>query len=94
MKKADRNSRWTTVAKRRWPKSNVFLGSGPFAVLTCAFYHDTGRQMVYSEVHLCETREQAEQLSESLYCHARTRGWCRGKHAVIKLDAIFSGGSR
>lgn len=79
--------RWSTVAKRRWPRSRVILGKGRFAVLTCAFFHTTGRQMVYSEVHLHETREAAEEFSKTMYCHASTRGLCAGKHSITDLDA-------
>ncbi len=79
--------RWATVARRRWPRSKVVLGKGQFAVLTCAFYHATGRQMFYSEIHLCETHEQADELSKTVYCHAATRGMCGGKHSVIDLGA-------
>ena len=79
--------RWCTVAKRRWPRSRVILGKGPFAVLTCAFFHRDGRQMMYSEIHLHETREAAEQTSKTMYCHAATKNLCNGKHEIVDLDA-------
>ena len=79
---------WKARARRRWPRSNGFLGDGQFAVLTCAFYHTSGKQMFYSRVHLCETKEQAEELSKTVYCHAYTRDLCSGRHEIVDLAAI------
>jgi hypothetical protein len=76
--------RWVAVAKRRWPRSKVH-GEGQFAVLTCPFYHTSGREMMYSEVSLFETRADAEEYRATMYCHAETRNLCAGKHDILDL---------
>ena len=76
--------RWNTLAKRRWPRSTV-IGKGQFAVLTCAYFHPSARRMQYSDAHLFETQETAEQFQKTIYCHAATKSLCTGKHEIFDL---------
>ena len=75
--------KWGSNARRRWPRSKVH-GDGRFAVLTCAFMHPSARQMVYSDVHLFHTLEEAK--ASTVYCHASTKGLCSGRHEIVDLE--------
>jgi hypothetical protein len=77
--------KWGSNARRRWPKSEVY-GEGRFAVLTCAFFHTSARQMMYSEVHLFQTLDEAKAAQSTIYCHAATKGRCQGKHEIVDLE--------
>jgi len=66
-------------------------------VLTCAFRHPSARQMMYSEVHLFDTRQEALDFKAGLddssnlgtpYCHAKTKGLCGGKHLLVDLMTL------
>ena len=75
---------WGRKARRRWPRSGV-EGNGRYAVVTCAFFHPSARQMCYSDVFLFPTLEEAQQKQDTVYCHAHTKGRCRGKHEIVDM---------
>lgn len=90
-------SEWIEKARKRWPRSykaKEIHGDGRYAVLTCAFQHPSAHQMMYSEVNLYETHELALKFKAGLddasnfgmpYCHAKTKGMCRGQHLLVDL---------
>lgn len=92
---AHKVSDWIAQARNRWPRSfkaKEIFGDGRYAVLTCAFLHPSAGQMMYSEVHLFHTQQEAEDFKSSLdssrtgeYCHAQMKGLCAGHHDCIDL---------
>jgi hypothetical protein len=100
-----RLSEWVTKARARWPRSfrnkgeSGIFGDGRYAVLTCAFFHQSAGRMMYSEVHLFETLEGAQNYKNGLddfgrshgtgstdtYCHAASKGLCNGNHLLVDL---------
>lgn len=60
-----RLSEWVQKARARWPSSfrnkgeSGIFGEGRYAVLTCAYFHTSACRMMYSEVHLFESLEEA-----------------------------------
>jgi len=79
-------------------ESGIF-GEGRYAVLTCAYFHTSACRMLYSEVHLFESLEEAQNYKDGLddfgrshgtgstdtYCHAATKGLCSGNHLLVDL---------
>src|ERR1700732_5246052 len=71
----------------------------PVAELTCAYFHTSACRMMYSEVHLFESLEEAQNYKDGLddfgrshgtgstdtYCHAATKGLCSGNHLLVDL---------
>ena len=100
-----RLSEWVRKARERWPRSfrnkgeSGIFSDGRYAVLTCAHFHPSARRMMYSEVHLFETLEEAQKYKNGLddfgrshgtgstdkYCHAATKGLCSGNHLLVDL---------
>jgi hypothetical protein len=99
-----RLSDWVQKARARWPrsfrnKSESGIFGGRYAVLTCAFFHPSARRMMYSEVHLFESLENAQDYKNGLddfarslgtgstgtYCHSATKGLCSGNHLLVDL---------
>jgi hypothetical protein len=86
-------SDWIAKARKHWPRSfkeKEIFGDGRYAVLTCAFPHPSAGQMVYSEVHLFPTEQEAVDFKTKLdasqsgqYCHAQTKGRCSHNHELI-----------
>jgi hypothetical protein len=91
-------SNWVTRARNRWPRSfteKEIFGDGQYAVLMCPFMHPSAGRMMYSEVHLFDTREKAAQFKANMdagrsgeYCHAQTKGLCSGDHELVDLAAV------
>jgi hypothetical protein len=97
--------RESAKARARWPRSfrnnreSGIFGDGRYAVMTCAYFHPSARRMMYSEVHLFETLEEAQKYKNGLddfgrsnatgstdtYCHAATKGLCSGNHLLVDL---------
>jgi hypothetical protein len=61
-------------------------GDGPFAVVCCDFFHPSARDWCLGEVYLAETVEKAQQLATAAYCHASSKGLCKGKHKIYSYD--------
>jgi hypothetical protein len=98
-----RLSQWVQKARARWPRSfrnkgeSGIFGEGRYAVLTCAFFHTSACRMMYSEVHLFESLEEAQNYKDGLddfgrshgtastdtYCHAATKGLCSGNLCLL-----------
>jgi hypothetical protein len=88
-------SEWIGKARKRWPrtfKAKEIFGDGRYAVLACAFLHPSAGQMMYSEVYLFETEQEAEKFKTALdssqsgqHCHAQTKGACSRNHKLIDL---------
>jgi hypothetical protein len=90
-------SPWIKKARQRWPRSHAakeIRGDGRYAVLTCTFFHPSAQQMMYSEVQLFDSRQQAQDFKTKLdspdafECHARTKGMCNGKHLLVDLKNL------
>jgi hypothetical protein len=82
-------SEWIKTARTLWPrncKEKQIFGDGRYAVLTCAFLHPGPRQMVYSEVHLFQTKNKALKCKEDF--HAKAKGLCRGEHVLVDLMTL------
>jgi hypothetical protein len=89
---------WIAKARKRWPRSfreKEIFGDGRYAVLTCAFRHPSAAQMVYSEVHLFPTEQEAAEFKANMdvsqtgqYCHAQTKGLCSRNHELIDLGTM------
>jgi hypothetical protein len=77
------------IARKRWPKSKV-IGTGRFAVFTCAYFHPSARRMQYSDLRLFVTPGEAETFRKTMYCHADTKGLCSGVHRVVDLLTMDS----
>jgi hypothetical protein len=58
------------------------VGDGSFAVVCCDFYHPSARNWCLGEVYLAETLEEAQKLATTAYCHASSKGLCKGKHDI------------
>jgi hypothetical protein len=100
-----RVSEWVAKARARWPRSfrnnreSGIFGDGRYAVMACAYFHPSARRMMYSEVHLFDTLEEAQKYKNGLddfgrsnatgstdtYCHAATKGLCSGNHLLVDL---------
>ncbi len=90
-----RVSDWIANARNRWPRSfrnKEIFGDGRYAVLTCAFLHPSAEQMMYSEVYLFATQQEAANFKATLdssrsgeHCHAQTKGSCSQNHELIDL---------
>ncbi len=88
-------SDWIVKARKRWPrtfKAKEIYSDGQYAVLTCAFLHPSAGQIMYSEVYLFETAEEATNFKSGLdisqagrYCHAQTKGLCSRNHEFFDL---------
>jgi len=86
---------WIGKARKRWPrtfKAKEIFGNGRYAVLTCPFLHPCAGQMMYSEVYLFETEQEAGKFKATLdssqsgqHCHAQTKGICSHNHELIDL---------
>jgi hypothetical protein len=86
---------WIAKARNRWPHSfqeKEIFGDGRYAVLTCAFRHPSAGQMMYSEVHLFPTEQEAVDFKAKMdasqsgqHCHAQTKGLCSRNHELIEL---------
>ena len=86
---------WRTKASKRWPRSfraKEIFGDGRYAVLTCAFLHPSAGQMMYSEVYLFATQQEAADFKAVLdssqsgqHCHAQTKGLCSRNHELFDL---------
>jgi hypothetical protein len=75
-----RLSEWVTRARARWPRSfrnkseSGIFGDGRYAVLTCEYFHASAGRMMYSEVHLFETLEEAQNYKNGLDDFGRSHG--------------------
>lgn len=61
-------------------------GDGPFAVVFCTFFHPSVRDWCLGEVRLAETLEEAQKIASTGYCHASSKGLCKGNHAIYQFD--------
>jgi hypothetical protein len=91
-------SDWLSKARKRWPrtaKAKEIFGDGRYAVLTCPFMHPSAGQMIYSEVYLFETQQEATDFKAKLdiaqsgqHCHAQTKGLCTRNHELIDISIM------
>jgi hypothetical protein len=75
---------WNGIARRRWPRSR-YHGNGRYAVLTCCFFHPTGRCRMYSDIIMFSSEQEAEDANRNVYCHAALYSLCSGRHEVVDL---------
>jgi hypothetical protein len=91
----ERLSIFQKAARERWPdnyRQHKTIGDGQFLVASCTFFHSSARSLRFGELYLFESLEKAKLFADAMdqgttdaYCHARSKGRCKGQHRVDRL---------